>query len=323
MLVFIMPIYREILKSSPTPEWFESLPLPEGETWVCVGRQEIELDKLTLTNDKGQITNIARAKGTDKEHSQEIAGAIKNRGVLLDAQPPYVTTSNRLIDGYTRTEAIRSLGFESWVYNVVEPKEGFTEQDVWDDIGLGANDHPPAKRATRSDFTIRLKAHLQTLDPSKITEGYCLDWIERIPHSFSKAVVNSIASKCVKSVRAAATMESLTGKDVAKIYKNQIEGVIVPINISGNIDYFRRAAMESMRQISIGKDPVGITYVNDTEADELESVRNSANSQVDRINAEFEALFQRRLKEGENFKVVRLNYHAPQVLGAETSLIEA
>lgn len=311
------------LTNTPSPEWFESLPLPEGRTYVCLGRQAIDLDDITRTNDSGQTTNIARSKGTDKEHSQELAGAMKTKGVLIDAQPPFITSTNRLLDGYTRFEAIMSLGMESWVFNVVEPKEGFTEQDVWDEIGLGANDHPPSKRATRSDFTVRLKAHLQTMDISEVTEGYCIDWINRIPHSFSKVIVSNIASKCLTAVRSAETMETLSPKDVVKISKKQIEGEIVPINISGNIDYFRRAAMESMKQLAKGKDPVLVGYVNNTEADELESVRNDAKQQVDRINADFEALFQRRLKEGEKFKLVSLDYHAPQVVGVETDLVEA
>ena len=311
------------LTNTPSPEWFESLPLPEGKTYVCLGRRAIDLDDVTRTNVNGQTTNIARSKGTDKEHSQELAGAMKTKGVLIDAQPPFITSTNRLLDGYTRFEAITSLGLESWIFNVVEPKEGFTEQDVWDEIGLGANDHPPSKRATRSDFTVRLKAHLQTMDISDITEGYCIDWINRIPHSFSKVVVSNIASKCLTAVRSAETMETLSPRDVIKISKKQVEGEIVPINISGNIDYFRRAAMESMKQLAKGKDPVLVGYVNDTEADELESVRNDAKRQVDRINADFEALFQRRLKEGEKFKLVSLDYHAPQVVGVETSLVEA
>ena len=290
---------------------------------MCLGRQAIDLDDITRTNDSGQTTNIARSKGTDKEHSQELAGAMKTKGVLIDAQPPFITSTNRLLDGYTRFEAIMSLGMESWVFNVVEPKEGFTEQDVWDEIGLGANDHPPSKRATRSDFTVRLKAHLQTMDISEVTEGYCIDWINRIPHSFSKVIVSNIASKCLTAVRSAETMETLSPTDVVKISKKQIEGEIVPINISGNIDYFRRAAMESMKQLAKGKDPVLVGYVNNTEADELESVRNDAKQQVDRINADFEALFQRRLKEGEKFKLVSLDYHAPQVVGVETDLVEA
>ena len=136
-------------------------------------------------------------------------------------------------------------------------------------------------------------------------------------------IVSNIASKCLTAVRSAETMETLSPSDVIKISKKQIEGEIVPINISGNIDYFRRAAMESMRQLAKGKDPVLVGYVNNTEADELESVRNDAKQQVDRINADFEALFQRRLKEGEKFKLVSLDYHAPQVVGVETSLVEA
>lgn len=320
-----MTTFVKLIKpNAPTPEWFESLPLPdEGRTYVCLGRKSIDLDEITRTNDNGQTTNIARSKGTDKEHSLAIAGVINKKGVLIDAQPPFVTSTNRLLDGYTRFEAITSLGLESWVFNVVEPKEGFTEQDVWDEIGLGANDHPPCKRATRSDFTVRLKAHLETLDISKVTHGYCTDWINNIPHSFSEIVVSNMATKCLSAVRSAETMETLCPEDVVRLSEKQVEGEVVPINISGNIDYFRRAAMESMRQLAKGKDPVLVGYVNNTEADELESVRNGAKQQVDRINADFEALFQRRLKEGEKFKLVSLNYHAPQVLGVETSLIQA
>jgi hypothetical protein len=293
------------LTNAPSPDWFESLPLPEGRTYVCLGRQAIDLDDVTRTNAQGQITNIARSKGTDKELAQELAGSMKTKGVLIDAQPPFITNTNLLLDGYTRFEAIASLGIESWVFNVVEPKEGFTEQNVWDEIGLGANDHPPSKRATRQDFSVRLKAHLQTMDISEVTEGYCIDWINRIPHSFSQVVVSNIASKCLSAVRSAETVETLSPADVVRLSKKQIEGEIVPI-----------------KQFSKGKDPVLVGYVNNTGSDELESIRNNAKQQVDRINSDFEALFQRRLKEGEKFKLVSLDYHAPQVVGVETSLVK-
>ena len=100
--------------------------------------RKIKLDQIERTNAEGQVVNIAREAGTNKENVQDLSNNIKINGVLLDAQPPFVGTNFQLFDGFTRTEGIISMGLEYWVFNVVEPKEGFTWSDVWDEIGLGS-----------------------------------------------------------------------------------------------------------------------------------------------------------------------------------------
>ena len=120
--------------SCPDVDWFKDLPLPKGRTFVCTGREKIKLDQIERTNEQGQVSvNIARELGTNKENVQDLANNIKINGVLLDAQPPFVGTNDRLFDGFTRTEAIIGMGLEYWVFNVVKPKKGFS----WSEITVG------------------------------------------------------------------------------------------------------------------------------------------------------------------------------------------
>ena len=80
------------------------------------------LDQIERTNAEGQVVNIARELGTNKENRNVNLGwnNIKINGVLLDAQPPFAQqTIDSLIDATRTTEAIIGMGLEYWVFNVV------------------------------------------------------------------------------------------------------------------------------------------------------------------------------------------------------------
>lgn len=130
---------------APELSWFSNLPLPEGNTYRVVERRVLAIDNVnTVVN--GYEDNIARSTGTDQNNKDALKSSISVNGVLVSVQPPYAFASTlSLIDGYTRYQALLELGITHWVFNIVEPKKGFTEQQVRDEIGLGANNHPPSK----------------------------------------------------------------------------------------------------------------------------------------------------------------------------------
>jgi len=324
-----MSNFRKLPTASACPDadWFENLPLPEGRTFLCIGRERIKLDLIERTNAEGQVVNIARELGTNKENVQDLMNNIKINGVLLDAQPPFVGTNDQLFDGFTRTEAIVGLGLEYWVFNVVEPKEGFTWSDVWDEIGLGANNHPPSKSATRGDFTKAL-ARWVSIQEQEPTQGQCVDWINNIPHSFSQEIVTNIAEKVLKQQRACNTIESFDTKSVVAKVRKEMDSItnrvdVIPFNISGNSTYFKRAAFDVLESIANPKrdGQLGVGYVKDVPAEEIEEVRQSGLKTIDEINDLFEAAFQLRMKRGDDFKLLDIKYMIPQVIDVETSLI--
>ena len=312
--------------SCPDVDWFKDLPLLEGRTFVCTGREKIKLDQIERTNAEGQVVNIARELGTNKENVQDLANNIKINGVLLDVQPPFVGTNSQLFDGFTRTEAIIGMGLEYWVFNVVEPKEGFTWSDVWDEIGLGANNHPPSKSATRGDFTKALARWVATQEQEP-TQGQCIDWVNNIPHSFSQEIVTNIAEKVLKTQRASKTCESFDAKSVTSTVKQKLNltnrSEVIPFNLSGNKTYLKRAAFDVLESIANPKksERVGVGFVQKIPAEEINTVREEGLKDIEKINDLFEAAFQVRMKRGDDFKLLDIKYMMPQVIDVETSLI--
>ena len=313
--------------SCPDVDWFKDLPLPEGRTFVCTGREKIKLDQIERTNAEGQVVNIARELGTNKENVQDLANNIKIKGVLLDAQPPFVGSNYQLFDGFTRTEAIIGMSLEYWVFNVVEPKEGFSWSDVWDEVGLGANDHPPSKSATRGDFTKSLARWVANQEQEP-TQGQCVDWINNIPHSFSQEIVTNIAEKVLKTQRAANTVESVDSKGVISKVRQEKDTLtnrvdIIPFNVSGNTTYFKRAAFDVLESISNpNKDMrIGVGYTKGIPAEEMNAVREEGLKRIEEINDLFEAAFQLRMERGANFKLLDISYMMPQIIDVESSLI--
>ena len=324
-----MSLYRKLSTASSCPDvdWFESLPLPKGRTFVCVGREKVALSDVIRTNEEGQVVNLARELGTSKENVQDLINSIKVKGVLLDAQPPFLGVNDHLYDGFTRFESINSMGLEYWVFNIVEPKEGFTWDDVWDEIGLGANDHPPSKSATRGDFKKRL-ARWVALQEDVPTQGQCVDWINNIPHSFSQEIVTNIAQDVLKINRASSTMESVNPKEVVSRFRadrcltNRVE--IIPINLSGNNTYLKRAVFEALEAINNPKKDMirGVGYLKDVPAEQAEEARKAGIELLNKYNDMFEEAFQKRMKSGAKFRLIDVDYICPQIIDEETEFMK-
>ena len=318
--------YRKIASenSCPKPDWFKDLEYPTGRTFKCIGREVRPLDHIERENDNGQINNIARETGTSKENYLAIANNIKVNGVLLDAQPPFISDDGVLKDGFTRFQAFLSLGMTHWVFNVVEPKEGFTWRDVNDEIGLGANNHPPSKPATQGDFKKALGRWISEQKETP-TSGECQDWINNIPHSFTPATVAKMAESCLKSINSKESMESLDANDITKKLKGKFTNrvKIIPVNISGNTTYFKRVVCDRVEALANPKvsSTYMVGYTKDIPADDVEEVRQNGLEYAARVNSWFEHAFQMRMKRGATFRLIDVDVFMPQVIGKETDLI--
>ena len=104
----------------------------------------------------GTEKNRARSEGTDTDHATALYHELCS-GIRYDELPPIVIkvgTAYTLIDGFTRVKALKKRGQERWCFDVYEINDGFTLSELRDEIGLGANNHVVAKRATKADFII-------------------------------------------------------------------------------------------------------------------------------------------------------------------------
>ena len=104
----------------------------------------------------GTEKNRARAEGTDTVHADALYGEFE-RGIRYDQLPPIVIKTGevyQLVDGFTRMRALKRRGQEKWVFDVYELNKGFKLRDLFDEIGLGANNHISQKKATKADFIL-------------------------------------------------------------------------------------------------------------------------------------------------------------------------
>jgi len=318
--------FIKLASVSVTPQvaWFSHLPLPEGRTYRTVKRMSLSLDSVN-TMVGGYESNLYRSAGTDQNNKDSLKSSISVNGVLVDAQPPFALASSlSLIDGYTRYQALLELGISDWVFNLVEPKEGFTEQDVRDEIGLGANNHPPSKAATVDDFKKRLAAWVSNYKSEHgelPSLGTCIDWVNGIPHSFTQKQVADLSEKVLKMQLCASTVAAYDANKVRKFVERNVDssGRAVPLNASGNATYYRRAIFTVLDTLDeTAEEPVAplVGYAQNTQAEEFDQVRKAAQLTIDRYNEIFEKAFALRFK-NSNFKMFTLKGFVPQIIDEE------
>ena len=204
----MLEYHKVIPGQKPDLAWYDSLPLPEGRTYRVKRRVCRELDSINTTNSAGQEGNVVRSVGTDNVNQELIKNNMAVNGLLTSVQPGYVF-NNDLYDGFTRFNSMLDLGWLEAIFNKLELKEGFTEQEMRDEIGLGANNHPPSKAATINDFKKRLNGYISSYKSEHNvlpTTGNCIDWVNNIPHSFVQKQVIDLVDACLKSHRCTASV---------------------------------------------------------------------------------------------------------------------
>ena len=308
----------------PQLSWYDKLDLPEGRTYRVTERSLLSLDEVCITNQAGQEMNEVRSVGTDNVNKELIKNNMTVNGLLVSVQPPYIFNKN-VFDGFTRYGSMIELGLTHGIFNELELKEGFTEQEMRDEIGLGANNHPPSKSATVNDFKKRLNGHIDHYKVEKEvlpSTGHCIDWINDIPHSFAQKQVIDIVDECLKKHRCSASVVAVDSQKAnqwsAKYCPNDLQ--IVPLNVSaqkgGGVKgtYFDRAFINAFYKAG---DISFLGYTQGIEAEELDHYRQKAQERIDAANRAFEDAFQRRLDEGANFKMFKLEGFVPQIIGEE------
>ena len=320
-----MLTYKKIIPGqTPDLAWYDNLELPEGRTYRVKRRVVRPLDQINTTNSAGQEGNVVRSVGTDNVNQELIKNNMAVNGLLVSVQPGYIFNDD-LFDGFTRFNSMLDLGWLEAIFNELELKEGFTEQEMRDEIGLGANNHPPSKGATINDFKKRLNGYIssfKSFNNTLPTTGNCIDWVNNIPHSFVQKQVIDLVDNCLKSHRCTASVVSFDSKKTNTFAAKHCDDPMntLPLNVSadkgGGVKgtYFDRVLIKSLY---VGGDISFLGYTQGIEAEDISYFREKAYDKINAANKAFEQAFQKRLKEGESFKMFSLEGFVPQIIGEE------
>jgi hypothetical protein len=177
------------------------------------------------------VKNRARSGGTDNTNTENLEGEF-DRGIRYDQLPPiavYINGVFTLIDGFTRFRALQRRGQIAWAFDVYEINDGYTLEDLFDEIGLGANNHPASKSSEDKDFVVR-GLNWVNRQEGFVSEDQIFNWVNNIPHTFTEKKVKSI----VKSINEKAYPD----KSIRTFNSDEVETYLANhgVTSSGRID---------------------------------------------------------------------------------------
>lgn len=283
-------------KFTPQVDWYSNLKLPSFRSVTVKGLELRDVDSIIYVNDKGQIVNLAREVGTDKVNAQGIESSLLTRGLCVTEVPPIVLEDGRLIDGYTRQSVIVSLKQDKWVYLVVSLNPGFSIEDAYDEVGLGANDHLQSKPATTQDFKKRLSAWVNRQEVLP-TLNDCIAWFNNISHSFSDVQIKKNCEDVLKSHMASVTMESFNSKSVASLAADILdveEGKPITINWTSKgsrTTYLNRMIGEQLDYFDKYGDVAPVVgFLDNTPSEDADPARKAMRKKIAQFNRVFAKL---------------------------------
>ena len=315
-----MALYEqiEIPCGVPNVNWFSKFKLPKFRTANVIGLQVRDCDSIIYTNDLGQEVNIARAVGTDYQNRDKIKNSIEVRGIQVDVLPPVILEDGTSIDGFTRGQALKSLGQNKWVYTVVKLEDGFDVEDLKDELGLGCNDHPPAKPATDKDFEVRLYAWIARQNRIP-TLNECIQWWNNIPHSFKQKTVEGKCANVLKQIETDNSMESMDKKKAEKraekILNVDNKTQVIAIN-NKRSTYIERSFIQALEAISKGLEVKAVGFLDGVPADEAKKAREELHKSVAKMNKLFRCYAQ-KYNEDPTFELISMEGFIPQMLQVE------
>ena len=302
----------------------------EYRTVDVVGVKNLKVSSIQFKNDKGQVINLARSTGTDKENVRLLRDSFLNQGWDISKTPPIVEESNfSLYDGFSRHEALLNRDQETAPYLVVRRKKAYSAEDVIDEIGLGANNHSQSKRATITDFKKRFIAYVirQKENGRDVTTNDGIQWFAAIPNSFSEKQIEDTIENAFKELLASKTMDAFTkgeaeekGAELLGISKKKVFAYCK--RGEGQNHYKKRMIGDILDYFDKHGDvPAVVGFLARTEAEDADEKRQDIYEEVEQINrmmAGLGALYKR--DPGYNF--IDLKGYIPQVIDKETKLIK-
>jgi hypothetical protein len=309
---------------------FKNVQIPKYRTVDVVGIKELDVDSINFKNLNGQIINLARSTGTDKDNVSQLQESLANEGWDLTKVPPIVEEKSlTLFDGFSRHEALLNLQQQKAPYLVVKRRGGFTVDDVIDEIGLGANNHSQSKKATITDFKKRFRAFVirQNEDGKEVTLDDGRNWFNSIPNPFNDKKVDAAIDDVFTAEKARKNMESFTKKlaeekaaSLLNVGKSDVVAVVK--NRQGTTTYVKRAVTDILYYFDEhGKVPSVIGYLDKIEAEDSEKKRRDLEKEFKRINKAMAGLLA-AYKQDPDFEFIKFEGHLPQIIDEETDLVK-
>jgi len=310
---------------------YENRQFPTYRTVEVVGVRNLKVDSINFKNDKGQIINLARATGTNKENVKLLLDSLTNQGYDTSKIPPIVEKSdNCLYDGFSRQESLIIKNHDVAPYLVVKRKSGYTIEDVIDEIGLGANNHSQSKKANIVDFKKRLQRYVMLRDENNIetTTNDAIKWFGGIPHAFNDKQIEDAIDDVFNSKRASVNMEAFTKKQAqekgAELLNKSKKSVIAinKTNKGSSSTYMSRAILEILEYYDeYGENPSVIAFLQNVPAEEAESFRKKLREEAERVNRLF-ARVADNYRRGKKYDFIKLEGFIPQIIDEETDLVD-
>jgi len=310
---------------------YKSLKLPQYRTVDVIGIRNHDVSTIEFKNNKGQIINLARSTGTDKENVKGLLDSIVNEGWDITKIPPIVEEKdNTLYDGFSRHEALLNKDHQEAPYLVVKRKGGFTVDDVIDEIGLGANNHSQSKKATILDFKKRFAAFVirQNGNGEEVTTNDGLEWFAAIPNSFSDGQVEKTIEDVFSEGRASKNMESFTkreaqqrGADLLNLDRSKV--FAINKGKASTKTYLQRVVVDIIEYYKeYGDVPSIVGYLSKVEAEDSDVKRKELEKDVEKINRAMSSLAD-RYKADADYNFIKLEGFIPQVIDEEKDLIQS
>lgn len=310
---------------------YKSLKLPQYRTVEVIGVKNLSVDSINFKNSSGQVINLARSTGTDKENVKALKDSFLNQGWDITKTPPIVEEEdNTLYDGFSRHEALLNKDHQESPYLVVRRKSKFTADDVIDEIGLGANNHSPSRRASMADFKKRFGAFLirQKESGKEVTVNDGIEWFATIPNTFSDERILIAIEESFSKVKASQNMEAFTKRDAQQKgadLLNLDRSKVFAINKQGggkSRTYLQRAVVDIIEYYKEHADvPSVVGFLSGVEAEKSEAKRKELEKDVEKINRAMSSLAD-CYKRDPDYNFIKLVGHLPQIIDEETDLID-
>tara|TARA_R100001443_G_C3334680_1_gene173111 strand:+ start:128 stop:1117 length:990 start_codon:yes stop_codon:yes gene_type:complete len=310
---------------------YKNFKFPQFRTVEIIGIKNLAVDSIRFKNSSGQIINLARSVGTDKENVKALKDSFLSEGWNTTKVPPIVEEDDyTLYDGFSRHEALLSKDHQESPYLVVRRKSKFTADDVIDEIGLGANNHSPSRRATLADFKKRFRAFIirQKESGKEVTTNDGIQWFASIPNAFSDEKILTTIEDAFSEEKASQNMEAFTkrsaqqrGADLLNLDRSKV----FAIHKNGNgrsRTYLQRVVVDIIEYYEEHGDvPSVVGFLSGVEAEKSQAKRKELEKDVETINRAMASLASCYKREAD-YDFIKLVGHIPQVIDEETDLIE-
>ena len=217
-----------------TPEWVfidkcdvPNLNLLNGKALRRKLFKSVSFDKtvaLELTDvitGKNVQQNKARSKGNKFKKVNELVDDF-TKGIRYDQPLPIVIFDNgkyHLIDGFHRITALSRIDQKTWIFDLYQLEDGFTLDDIFDEVGLGSNDHPPSTPHEKEDFILRGVKWVER-QKKTVSKDDIQSWLDGISHSFGTKTQKNIVDAIFFNKQVATTFVAMDDNSATEVLEN-------------------------------------------------------------------------------------------------------